>query len=348
MARFFFIWMIMIGSMVGIRDGAHFDVDLWPELKPRANALLRVVADVFVLVMALVFIWYGIRFVQFGWDQTSELAELPMAWIFAAWPLAGFTWVVFLGERFVANLRILRRAAREVDRMSGGGDAVARRWRRCILFGVFFFADGAARADRLRARPRLPAGDDLRAAALADDPLQRDVQVVQLVHPDGGAVLPAHRQPDERRRHHRPAGAAVARPGRPPARRRWRRSTCVLSIFFAGISGLVDRRRREPGQDLHRGAGQGRLRPVVLGRDHRGLGGARGHHPAVDPDDRLGRHAVGLDRRAVPRRHHPGPAARRGADGHGARLRQAAQLPEVPALDLQRGVRGDARSRSRR
>jgi TRAP-type C4-dicarboxylate transport system permease small subunit len=109
MARFLFIWMIMIGAMVGIRDGAHFDVDLWPELPPRANALLRVVADVFVLVMALVFIWYGIRFVQFGWDQTSELAELPMAWIFTAWPLAGFTWVVFLGERFLANLRILAR-----------------------------------------------------------------------------------------------------------------------------------------------------------------------------------------------------------------------------------------------
>jgi TRAP-type C4-dicarboxylate transport system permease small subunit len=107
MARFLFIWMIMIGSMVGIRDGAHFDVDLWPELSPRANALLRVVADLFILALALVFIWYGIRFVQFGWDQTSELAELPMAWIFTAWPLAGFTWVVFLGERFLANLRIL-------------------------------------------------------------------------------------------------------------------------------------------------------------------------------------------------------------------------------------------------
>jgi TRAP-type C4-dicarboxylate transport system permease small subunit len=107
MARFLFIWMIMIGSMVGIRDGAHFDVDLWPELSPRANALLRVVADLFILALALVFVWYGIRFVQFGWDQTSELAELPMAWIFTAWPLAGFTWVVFLGERFLANLRIL-------------------------------------------------------------------------------------------------------------------------------------------------------------------------------------------------------------------------------------------------
>jgi TRAP-type C4-dicarboxylate transport system permease small subunit len=107
MARFFFIWMIMIGAMVGIRDSAHFDVDLWPELAPRANALLRVVSNVFVLVLALVFLWYGIKFVQFGWDQSSELAELPMLYIFAAWPMAGLTWLVFLGEHFVNDLRIV-------------------------------------------------------------------------------------------------------------------------------------------------------------------------------------------------------------------------------------------------
>jgi TRAP-type C4-dicarboxylate transport system permease small subunit len=107
MARFFFIWMIMIGSMVAIRDGAHFDVDLWPPLSPRADAALRILAQLCILVLALIFIWYGIRFVQFGWNQTSELAELPMGWIFVAWPLAGFTWVAFLGERFVDNLRVL-------------------------------------------------------------------------------------------------------------------------------------------------------------------------------------------------------------------------------------------------
>ena len=107
MARFFFIWMIMIGAMVGIRDGAHFDVDLWPELKPRANALLHIVSNVFILIFALVFIWYGIKFVQFGWNQNSELAELPMPLIFVAWPMAGLTWVLFLGERFRADLRIM-------------------------------------------------------------------------------------------------------------------------------------------------------------------------------------------------------------------------------------------------
>ena len=108
MARFLFIWMVMLGAMIGVRDASHFECDVWPELKPRPNALLRIVSTVFVLVFALVFVWYGIRFVQFGWNQTSELADLPMAWIFVAWPLTGFTWLLFGCERILADIRIVR------------------------------------------------------------------------------------------------------------------------------------------------------------------------------------------------------------------------------------------------
>ena len=102
-----FIWMVMLGAMVGVREGTHFEVDLWPELKPRPRALLAIVSQLFVLVFAVVFVWWGIEFVRFGWDQTSELADLPMPYIFIAWPVAGLTWIVFLGEQFVDNLRVL-------------------------------------------------------------------------------------------------------------------------------------------------------------------------------------------------------------------------------------------------
>ncbi|HEX6137005.1 MAG TPA: TRAP transporter small permease [Casimicrobiaceae bacterium] len=108
MARFLFIWMVMLGAMIGVRDGTHFEVDVWPELGPRANALLRLVSYAFILVFALVFVWYGVRFVQFGWDQTSELAEMPMTYIFVAWPLTGLTWLLFGCVRMAADLRILR------------------------------------------------------------------------------------------------------------------------------------------------------------------------------------------------------------------------------------------------
>jgi len=112
LARFLFIWMVMLGAMIGIREGTHFEVDVWPELGRRANAALRIVSHLLVLVFALVFVYWGIKFVQFGWYQESELAELPMPFIFMAWPVAGITWVLFLGESFVANFRILLESTR--------------------------------------------------------------------------------------------------------------------------------------------------------------------------------------------------------------------------------------------
>ena len=109
MARFLFIWMIMIGAMIGVREGTHFEVDLWPRLKPRAEAAVRLLASIGVLVMALVFVWAGIEFTRFGWNRTSELADLPLWMIHIAWPLTGITWLVFLGEQMWDNLTVLTR-----------------------------------------------------------------------------------------------------------------------------------------------------------------------------------------------------------------------------------------------
>jgi TRAP-type transport system small permease protein len=107
LSRFLFIWMIMLGAMIGVREGSHFVVDVLPDLPPRPAALLQIVTHFFVLAFALVFVWWGIEFVRFGWNQTSELAELPMVFIFIAWPVAGLTWVLFLGEAFIKSFRVL-------------------------------------------------------------------------------------------------------------------------------------------------------------------------------------------------------------------------------------------------
>ncbi|MEK6245455.1 MAG: TRAP transporter small permease [Pseudomonadota bacterium] len=107
MARFMFIWMIMIGAMLGVREGTHFEVDLWPQMGPRATALLNIVSGVFVLVFALVFAWWGMEFTRFAWNRHSELADLPLWLIHLPWPLTGITWLVFGGERMVDNARIL-------------------------------------------------------------------------------------------------------------------------------------------------------------------------------------------------------------------------------------------------
>ena len=99
MARFLFLWMVMIGAMVGVREGTHFEVDVWPDLGAKATALLQILSGVFVLAFALVFVWSGWAFTRFAWNRVSELAELPLWMIHIAWPVAGLTWVVFQSER---------------------------------------------------------------------------------------------------------------------------------------------------------------------------------------------------------------------------------------------------------
>jgi TRAP-type C4-dicarboxylate transport system permease small subunit len=109
MARFLFVWTIMIGAMLGVRESAHFEVDVWPRsISSRTDAALKIAARLGVLVIALVFVWSGIEFTRFGWSRISELAELPLWLIHIAWPIAGFTWIAFLGEQFWDEMQVLR------------------------------------------------------------------------------------------------------------------------------------------------------------------------------------------------------------------------------------------------
>ncbi|HYC66320.1 MAG TPA: TRAP transporter small permease [Reyranellaceae bacterium] len=107
MARFMFVWTIMVGAMVGVRESTHFEVDVWPHSNPRINAVGRLLGRIGVLVAASVFIWAGIKFTEFAWNRISELAELPLWMIHVAWPFAGVTWAVFLGEQILDDLRII-------------------------------------------------------------------------------------------------------------------------------------------------------------------------------------------------------------------------------------------------
>lgn len=107
MARFLFIWTIMIGAMIGVREATHFEVDVWPKLSRRSEATVRLLGRLGVLAAALVFVWAGIQFTRFAWNRTSELADLPLWLIHIAWPVTGFTWIAFLGEQVVDDLKVV-------------------------------------------------------------------------------------------------------------------------------------------------------------------------------------------------------------------------------------------------
>jgi TRAP-type C4-dicarboxylate transport system permease small subunit len=107
-SRFLLVWMIMIGAMVGVREGTHFTVDLFFNLRGRTKAAMDILANLFVLAFALIFVAYGWEFTDTAWFRISELAELPLWLIHMAWPIAGVSWVVFVAERLWDDVQILR------------------------------------------------------------------------------------------------------------------------------------------------------------------------------------------------------------------------------------------------
>ncbi len=112
LARFCFIWIILIGAMIALRENEHFTVDLLPP--PRTNrgkAISAMFVDLMTFIMALIFVVWGWPLVEFGLLQTSEMAELPMVFIYMAWPITGVTWILFLAERTVGHIKLFRGGA---------------------------------------------------------------------------------------------------------------------------------------------------------------------------------------------------------------------------------------------
>jgi TRAP-type transport system small permease protein len=107
-ARFCFVWIVMLGAMIAVRDGTHFDVDVLPKGSARAQALSRILVHSAMFAASLIFLVYGWEFAQSGAKQLSEIASLPMLTIYIAWPLAGATMALFLLEKFLEDVKILR------------------------------------------------------------------------------------------------------------------------------------------------------------------------------------------------------------------------------------------------
>jgi len=96
LAKFIFIWIVMLGSMIAVWEGTHFDVQVIPDARSPLGKLLQ---EGFVLIMicifAILFARFGIDYAKFGSIQTSVMMQINMLWVYITVPLAGFVWAIF-------------------------------------------------------------------------------------------------------------------------------------------------------------------------------------------------------------------------------------------------------------
>ena len=115
-SRFCFVWVIMIGSAIAVRDNSHFNVDLLPHpTSQRIQGIYGLITHLAMIIMAFVFVRYGYEFAKFGFMQTSEISEINMLSIYASFPIAGVSWVSFLLEHLIHDLNLISNPQQGID-----------------------------------------------------------------------------------------------------------------------------------------------------------------------------------------------------------------------------------------
>lgn len=100
LSTFIFVWVVMIGAMVAVWDGIHFDVRVTPDAtRPLMILLQNGVVLVLILIFAVLFAWYGIDYAKFGSIQNSVMMRANLMVTFISVPIAGVVWTLFAGYR---------------------------------------------------------------------------------------------------------------------------------------------------------------------------------------------------------------------------------------------------------
>lgn len=95
---FSFIWLSLLGSALVFGERGHMKLSYFAEEKasPQLQVCLSVLAELFVLVMAIiVFCWGGSGFVGVGILQQSPTLGISLGWMYAILPLSGILMVLY-------------------------------------------------------------------------------------------------------------------------------------------------------------------------------------------------------------------------------------------------------------
>ena len=116
--NFALIWSIFIGSIVAMREGRHFNVDIFQfrgqSINPKLHIALRVLYYLVTGCITFVFIYYGyLYFKKWGMIQSSDITGVNLGWLYVSVPFTGVSWFLFLVEGVLKEFFGRPGAARE-------------------------------------------------------------------------------------------------------------------------------------------------------------------------------------------------------------------------------------------
>lgn len=89
-ARAAFVWVVFLGTAVGVRRRAHFRLQLLVDGLPAALQRAALTLGLSTIVgFSLALVWHGLAFLELGRQQTLPVMGVSKGWVYAAMPVGG-------------------------------------------------------------------------------------------------------------------------------------------------------------------------------------------------------------------------------------------------------------------
>ena len=89
LARYLMIWMALLAVSSGIAHREHIGVEfVFDRFSPRMRRVLAVSFDVIALIFFGALFWYGLGFVERGFNRSTMIFDVPKGYFFIIVPLA--------------------------------------------------------------------------------------------------------------------------------------------------------------------------------------------------------------------------------------------------------------------
>lgn len=109
--RYAFIYLAWIGAASAVRERAHIRIDvLMHYVGPRVKALLYILGDLVMLVIAVIALYWSFESVAVSWKfgSVSHGLRVSMVWFLAAVPIGFSLMLLRLVQSLIRDVRALR------------------------------------------------------------------------------------------------------------------------------------------------------------------------------------------------------------------------------------------------
>lgn len=109
LATFLFVWIVMIGSIVAVWDGTHFDVRITRDAtSPLMKLIQNGVVHCAIMLFGALFLIYGFEYAEFGGMQRSVMMRANLMITHISVPIAGGFWMLLSGYRLSQEIALFK------------------------------------------------------------------------------------------------------------------------------------------------------------------------------------------------------------------------------------------------